>query len=219
MKVCVILPGYNEEKYIHKVLRKVKKFSKYIVYVDDGSSDRSVQIAKKTTPYVVIHETNLGKGAAMKTGADFAFKKLHANAIIFMDSDNQHDPKEIPQFIRLLNKNKNIVFGVRKFSSEMPLMRMLGNKFASIMMNIIFHTYIPDIPSGFKAMTKEVYEKVRWKSTGYEVEAEIAVRVSRNHIPFSTLEIESIYHDAEKGMTAIDAIHIAKSLIQWKIGL
>lgn len=219
MKIAVVLPGFNEEKYIGQVLRGVRDVADHVIYVDDGSSDKSTTIARRLIDHVVVHETNLGKGAAMKTGCEYAFRALHADAVVFMDADNQHDPKELPRFFHYLKQDNQVIFGVRKFSSTMPLMRLLGNKSASILLNILFGAYIPDIPSGFKAMTKSAYEKLHWKSKGYEVETEIAARVAQKKIPYHVVEIEAIYHDKEKGMTVIDAMHIAKSLIQWKFGL
>lgn len=217
-KTWILIPGYNEEKYLAQVLQKVKHFSKNVVYVDDGSSDRTVQIARRSLDHVLEHSMNLGKGAALKTGCEYIFHQLHADAVIFMDSDDQHDPAEIPEFIRLLEGKNQIVFGVRKFSSaSMPLLRFLGNKIASAGLATLFGTYIPDIPSGYKALTKRAYQKLQWKSTGYEVEMEIAAKVAKLKLPFAIHEIETIYHDEEKGMNLLEALKIFKSLIEWRV--
>ena len=219
MRIVVIIPGYNEEKYLAETLRGVLKVTKDVIYVDDGSSDASVSIAKKHLHHVLVHETNLGKGAALKTGCEYAFSHLKADAVVFMDADNQHSASDLPRFFAEPKKGSSVVFGVRKFSSATPLMRFLGNKFASVLMSALYGRYIPDIPSGFKAMNKTAYKALVWNSAGYEVEMEIAVRVIQKKIPYAELEIEAIYHDNDKGMTAIDALHIAKSLLQWRIGL
>jgi glycosyltransferase involved in cell wall biosynthesis len=91
----IIIPGYNEEKYLKKVFDKVRKHTANIIFVDDGSSDKTSAIAKKYTRHVLRHMTNLGKGAALKTGCEYAFKKIKADRVIFLDSDDQHDPKYI----------------------------------------------------------------------------------------------------------------------------
>ena len=219
MRIFVIIPGYNEEKYLEETLKGVLKVTKDVIYVDDGSSDASVSIAKKYLQHMLIHETNLGKGAALKTGCEYAFSHLKADAVVFMDSDNQHNPSDLPRFFAELKKGISIVFGVRKFSSTTPLMRFVGNKFASVFMSFLYGRYIPDIPSGFKAMSKSAYKELIWNSAGYEVEMEIAVRVIQKKIKYTEIEIEAIYHDNDKGMTAIDALHIAKCLLQWRVGL
>lgn len=219
MNIYVIIPGFNEEKYLKNVLLGGLKITKNIVYVDDGSTDKSVSIAKKYLQHVLVHDINLGKGAALKTGCDYAFKILGAEAAVLMDSDGQHNPLDLERFFEKLKKGVSVVFGVREFSPTMPLMRLLGNKSASILFNLLFHKYIPDIPSGFKALTKKAYKKVEWKSPGYEVETEIAACVAKKNIPFEILEIETIYHDVNKGMSILDALNIMKFLIQFKLGL
>jgi glycosyltransferase involved in cell wall biosynthesis len=219
MNIFVIIPGFNEQTYLGKVLDKVTKLvGKKVIYVDDGSTDSSAKVASKYTSHVLVHETNLGKGAALLTGCEYAFHSLKADAVIFMDSDDQHDAEHLPEFIALLNKY-DVVFGVRNLGANMPLLRFLGNKFASVLLNVLYGAYIADIPSGYKALTHKAFKKVKWKSSGYEVETEIAVRVAQHKIPFGIVEIKSIYHDTDKGMTLIDALHITFSLLQWRIGL
>lgn len=218
MKTYILIPGFNERDYIPTVLQKVKKIHTNIIFIDDGSEDGSAIAAKKHVQHVLRHETNLGKGAALKTGCEYAFHTLAADAVIFMDADDQHDPRFIPEFIEKL-QSYDVVFGVRRMSANMPLVRFLGNKFASILLNFLYVGYIPDIPSGYKGMTKAGYDTVVWNSPGYEVETEIAMRVAKNKVHFSTVEIETIYHDTDKGMTALDALHICRCLIEWRIGL
>lgn len=220
MKIYVIIPGYNEERYLVSVLKQTKKVTNNIVYVDDGSTDRSYQIAKKSIPLVLHHQINLGKGAALKTGCEYAFKKLHADAVILMDSDGQHNPSELIKFIKHLEEGAKFIFGVRNFTAvEMPLVRFIGNKFASAFLSLLFGKYIPDIPSGFKAVTKSTYKKIQWTSSGYEVEAEIAARVAKFNVPYELLEIKTIYHDVDKGVSALDALHVMRFLVQLKFVL
>lgn len=218
MNVFIIIPGHNEQEYVSTVLKKVKAIHPQIIFVDDGSSDQTATLAREHTKHVLVHETNLGKGAALKTGCEYAFSALEADAVIFMDADDQHDPKEIPKFIAQL-KDFDVVFGVRKMGANMPLSRFLGNKFASVLLNLLYGGYIPDIPSGYKALTRKGYKTVKWKSSGYEVETEIAMRVTKEHVPYAVIEIEAIYHDTDKGMTLIDGIHICRCLLEWKVGL
>lgn len=219
MKIFVVIPGHNEEQYLATVLKKVQKVTKNIIFVDDGSTDTSAQIAWRYLDHVLVHETNLGKGAALTTGCEYAFEELDADAVIFMDSDDQHDPKEIPKFVKALEGNTELVFGVRREGPYMPALRFIGNKFASIILNMLFQMYVPDIPSGYKALTRKAYKKVRWNSSGYEVEAEIAARTAKQRLPFAVVEIDPIYHDSDKGMTILDALHIGVRLLQWKLEL
>lgn len=215
--IWLVVPVFNEVKYLDKVLTKISKVTKNYVVVDDGSSDKSVEIAKKHTKEVLVHQLNLGKGGALKTGSDYAFKYLNAKAVIFIDSDDQHDPQELKLFYNEFSKGSQVVFGERKMDSKMPLIRVLGNKFASILVNLLFGSYVPDIPSGFKALSKDAYQKIRWQETGYGIELEIAARVAKYQIPFSVVPISTIYHDLDHGMTLLDAFKICFKLLNLKI--
>ena len=86
-------------------------------------------------------------------------------------------------------------------------------------LEILFGRFIPDIPSGFKALTKQAFFKIDWQSSGYEVESEIAVKVAKKNLDFVTTKIETIYHDTAKGMTIVDGLRIIKSLVQWRLGI
>ncbi len=219
MKIVIVIPGFNEEKYLGAVIRDILGTTKNIIYVDDGSSDRSEAIARAHPIAVLKHEVNLGKGAALKTGCEFAFHNMRADAVIFMDADGQHKASDLSAFLHELKKGSQVLFGVRRFSPQMPMVRYLGNKFASIFLNLLFGVYIPDIPSGFKAMSKGAYKKLKWDSSGYEVETEIAARVAHYSLPFKIIEIETVYHDVHKGVNLFDALITLKFLIQLKLSL
>lgn len=214
--VWVIVPAFNEEKYLHKVLKKLKKQWDYIIVVDDGSSDKTSEIAKKFTDHVFTHTINLGKGAALKTGCEYAFKKKGTSGVIFFDGDDQHDSKLIPKIAEEL-KEYPVVFGVRSFNNEMPLIRILFNRVSSVITLLFFGKYIPDIPCGFKALSKSAYKKVKWTSSDYLVEMEIASKVAQHNLEFAVVPIPTIYHDLDRGMTVLDILHMAGKLITWKI--
>jgi len=222
MKIFVVIPLFNEEKHIAKVLRGVSPYKLPVVVVDDGSDDKSKFKAygsrlKNLT--VLEHKINLGKGAAMKTGADYAFDH-GADAVIFMDSDGQHEAEDLPKFIEALESgNFDVVFGTRNYSYGVPLVRYLGNKFASVVMALFFKIYVSDVLCGFKGLTREAYKKVRWESSGYGVEAEIVARLGKNKLNFCEVPISTIYHDKVKGVTILDAFGIFGEVIKWKLTL
>jgi glycosyltransferase involved in cell wall biosynthesis len=216
--IWIIIPGLNEEKYIATVLKKVGKQTNNIIIVDDGSSDSMPKIAKKYTDHVLSHSVNLGKGAALKTGCEYAFKKLKAEAVIFMDSDDQHDPEELPSFIKALTVS-DVVFGVRSFDENMPLIRIMMNRLASLVIYFLFGRYIPDIPSGYKAFTKKAYKKLSWNSTDYAVEMEIAARTAKYKLAYTKITIKTIYHDFDRGMTILDTVRMITKILSWRISL
>ena len=213
------MPGFNEAKYLARALKKILKYTKNIIYIDDGSQDNSVNIAQKFLKHILIHEVNLGKGAALKTGCDYAFNQLKAQAVILMDADDQHNPAELPLFQARLNTGAPIVLGARSLFSTMPLIRKLGNAFVSGVILILFWRYIPDILSGYKAFTKKTYQQIRWSATDYSVELEIASKIAKNKLNFALVSIKTIYHDQDKGMNVIDAVRVILKIIALRIGL
>lgn len=219
MKIFVIVPAYNESKYIGIVLDKLLKFTKNVVVVDDGSTDATFKIASGKVAHVLHHELNLGKGASMKTGCEYVFKYLKADAVVFIDSDDQHDPKHLPIFFNMLRHGNNLVFGVRTFSNNMPFLKKFGNILASILIKIAFGVYIPDIPNGYKALTKNAYKKVIWDSADYGVEMEIAARTARNKLSYGIVTIDTIYHDYDRGMTTLDVLRIFVKMLELRINI
>lgn len=217
MNTYVIIPGYNEEKYIGKVAARVLEQTSKVIFVDDGSKDKTAEIAKKYFKHVLVHPINMGKGAALKTGCEYAFNELGADAVIFMDADDQHDPVEIPRFEKSLKEGNRVVFGTRNLGVDMPLMRLVGNKLASVFTGLVFGAFIPDIPSGYKALTKDAYEILKWDSTGYEVEMEIAAKVGKCKLPYALLPIKTIYHDKDKGMSVLDGLQIFMRMPIWRL--
>lgn len=212
----VIIPAYNEAPRIEKVIKKVQKYTKNVLVVDDGSRDETTEVARKLKVPVLKHRLNLGKGAAMTTGVEAAFT-LGAQAVIILDADGQHDPKHIPEFLERIEGGADIVFGSRDLSYGVPLARYLGNKFGSVLIALIFHIYRSDMLCGFMAFTKQSYGKIKWDAARYGVETEIVARTGKNKLKYAEIPIETIYLDKYKGVTILDAIGILFNIPRWLI--
>jgi len=220
MKIFIIVPVYNEENRAVETINKILKIDKElkIIAVDDGSSDKSLKILSKKFDdnnriIVLNHIINLGKGAAMKTGLKMAWK-LGGEAVIFVDADGQHNPKYLPMFIKELGKYP-VVFGYRELNKNSPWIRRNGNKFAGLLIEILFNIKKKDLLCGFLGFRKEVYKKIIWKSTRYGIETEMATKVGRNKITFSEIKIDTIYVDKYKGVTIFDAFKILYKIPFW----
>jgi UDP-N-acetylglucosamine---dolichyl-phosphate N-acetylglucosaminyltransferase len=212
----IILPGYNEEKHVEKVINSIQKEGyKNIIFVDDGSKDATVKKAFKTKAIILRHKTNLGKGAATKTGCDYAIKE-GAKTLILMDSDGQHEAKDIKKLTDAL-KGKDIVFGYRKFNKKMPVTMRLGNHFLTIASKILFSIHIKDTQSGFRCFTDKAYKKIRWYSRDYGMESEMIAKTSKHRLKYAEIPIKTIYHDAHKGTTPLDGIKILFNMIRHRL--
>lgn len=208
----VIIPAYNEEKNIVKVIQKVKKFAKNVIVVDDGSKDNTFLEASKETT-ALKHILNLGKGAALKTGIKYAIE-LGAENIIVIDADGQHDPVEIPKFLNALKSN-DVVLGVRKFDKNMPAVLRFGNSFIDYTIKLLYGIKVNDTQCGYRAFTKAAYEKIMWQSSDYTMESETIANIGRHGLKFKEIPIQTIYSDKYKGTTVIDGFKIVSNMLIW----
>lgn len=222
MKIAVVLPVFNEEKKINDVLVNISKIKLPIFFVNDGSTDSTVKIIEKrikNNPKILLinHQINLGKGAALRTGSEAAFRQGF-DAVIFMDSDGQHNPADLDKFIEKLNtKRYDIVLGSRNLRHGVPVIRFLGNKFASVLISILFRIHVSDILCGFRAVTKKGFKKLNFESSGYGIETEMVVKISKYKLNSFEVPIQTIYHDSHKGVTILDAASIFFDVLRWRI--
>lgn len=211
----VIIPAFNEGKYIGKVVDLVRKYASNIIVVDDGSTDDTNDRLKNKKIYLVRHVINLGKGDALRTGVEYA-KRLGFEKVIFMDSDGQHDAKLIGEFIAKL-KCCDVVFGTRNLSLKKGGLRFIGNKINSTLISILFNTKFPDPLCGFRAFNLHVYPSLLWESSGYGVETEMVIRVIRNKISYDTVSVPLIYLDKYKGVSILEGYKVFIDMLKWRL--
>jgi len=214
--IFIVIPSCNEEKQIATVLRKALISRLPVVVVDDGSTDSTFEIAGKIVDNVIRHKTNLGKGAALKTGCEAAFA-LGADAVVMMDSDGQHKIGDMDNFLEALYDGNEVVFGSRNLSHGVPLVRFMGNKMVSILISLLFNIYVSDILCGYRALTKRAYRKIAWKSTGYGVETEMIINLANTNLKYCEVPVETVYLDSVKGVTPLDAFSILFDIFRWRI--
>src|SRR5258707_15080365 len=129
--VCAIIPAFGEARFIGTVVRAVLEHLNHVVVVDDCSPDQTAQVAREAGAEVIRHSENLGKGAAIKTGLRKAADSF--GVFLFMDGDGQHDPAEIPKFLRKATETQaHLIIGNRmRKIAKMPPIRRCTNKFMS----------------------------------------------------------------------------------------
>ena len=213
--VWAVIPAYNEEKNIANIIKKTKKYVQNVVIVDDGSKDKTKEITGKLGAIVLRHVINLGKGAALKTGCDFAVKN-GARFVVALDADAQHNPDNIPRFIEKLRKY-DMVFSYRRASSKMPFVLRFGNWLISNVARVLYGVNLRDTQCGFRAFSKEAYKKIRWNASDYSMESEMISRAGKQRLKYVQIPIETIYSDKYKGTTIIDGIKIVLNMIWWKL--
>jgi glycosyltransferase involved in cell wall biosynthesis len=216
-KTWVIVAAYNEERHLPALLSRLKRQGLPIVVVDDGSKDRTSAVAAQAGVRVLQHIVNLGKGAAMKTGAEYALQQ-GAKAMIFIDGDGQHNPVFLKRFVAKL-EHYDIVFSYRKRSEKAPLIRRFGGRAINMLFRVLYGISLQDSICGYRGMTAKAYNAVRWTSRDYSVESEMIARAGKAHLRYTEFPIDTIYHDTYKGMTVIDGISVVFNLLWWRLTL
>lgn len=180
MKFLVVIPAYNEMPHIEEFLRILKNFDYDILFVDDGSNDGTYEKIKEYGFEIIRHEENRGKGAAIQTGARYAIEN-HYDAIITMDSDGQHDPVLVPQFLSKLKESHIVLGSRRKFMNlgNMPLDRYLVNRITSTIISLLSGRLIEDPQNGYRAFRIEVFERIRFNRERFDFETEILIKALR----------------------------------------
>ncbi len=158
--LSIIIPAYNEEKVIGQVVNQIQAvinelgFKYEILVVDDGSGDRTANLAREAGARVIQHPENIGNGAAIKTG----IRKAKGNVIVMLDSDGQHPPEDIPRLLEKLGPY-DMVVGARTKTSDTDLRRDFGNKIYNALASYVCGRKIEDLTSGFRAIKADVAKK------------------------------------------------------------
>lgn len=194
-KIFIVIPAYNEEKVISKVITNIRKEGlKDIVVVDDGSFDRTKEKAKNAKAKVLKHFLNRGKGAAVKTGLEYA-KLKKADIVVTIDGDGQHNPKDIKKMIKKIDEGYEIVLGSRflKNKNKIPLFNKIANYLANIIVFMMYNLWVSDSQSGFRAYSKTALNKIDTKFDKYEFDSEVIREIARNKIKFCEIPIDVLY--------------------------
>jgi glycosyltransferase involved in cell wall biosynthesis len=213
--ICAVIAAKDEEKHIGKVVKETKKYVDKVIVVDDGSSDSTALEAEKAGAIVLKHAINLGKGAAIKTGCDFALQNK-AKKIILLDADGQHNPSEIPMLLERLSLN-DIVLGARKMKKPMPFILKSGNWIINRITYLLYGIDIMDTQCGFRALSSAAYKQLRWKSSDYSMESEMISLIGKKRLKYSQVTVSTIYSDRYKGTTILDGIKIVMNMVWWRL--
>ena len=189
------MPAFNEEKYIAKIIIGCRKYVDKVVVVDDGSSDATAEIAEALGAIVIKHPENMGYGGALQTIFKTA-REMNADAMLIIDSDGQHDPREIPKLLEPLNNGTDLVIGSRFINGNgqsVPAYRKAGMKVLDIATNIAGGINISDSQSGFRAYGRKAIEKISIKDNDMPAGSEILMQIKDHDLKFKEVGIHCNY--------------------------
>lgn len=197
MKTFIIIPAYNEAKTIGQAIEDLKNEGyKDIVVVDDGSADKTEEIAEDSGAIVIKHAINCGAGAATQTGIDFALDN-DADIIVTFDADCQHSALDIKKLIwPIIHDSFDVVIGSRFLDKQkIPISRRIFNKIGNFLTYLISGIYSTDSQSGMKAFSRYAAEKIRISAPGYEYCSEIFREIKELGILFTEVSVSVSYTD------------------------
>lgn len=215
MRACVIIPTYNESKAIGGLIKRILELGIEAIIIDDGSKDDTVKIAESTGAVVLRNQSNMGKGASLIKGYNFAFGRGF-DAVISMDGDGQHSCEDIGLFMQKAEaSNCGIVVGNRMaMTKEMPFLRVLTNHFMSKFISLITAQYIPDSQCGFRLVKKDVFTKMGLITSKYETESEILIKAARLGFKIESVPIKTIYSGQKSQINPlIDTLRFLRFII------
>jgi len=193
--LAVVIPAYNEERTIIEVIRGLKQHGFVtLIVVDDGSSDRTGELAGQQGVILLTHILNRGLGGALGTGINAALR-LGAEAIVTFDADGQHDPDDIARLLEPIAKGEaDVVIGSRMLDSTgMPYPRRLANWTANVVTYLLFRGWTTDSQSGLRAFSSEAAARMQIMTSGMEVSSEIIAETVRNRLKWKEVPVKAIY--------------------------
>ncbi|MET2985334.1 DUF2062 domain-containing protein [Aureibaculum conchae] len=199
---CILIPTYNNQATLDRVIQGVLFYTKKIIIVNDGSTDCTKHILSKYPKLTQIHiEKNKGKGNALQLGLQKA-EELGFDYAISIDSDGQHYPDDIPLFINELqaSESKNILLiGARNLNAQgMPRKNSFANKFSNFWYWAETGFTLQDTQSGFRLYPVKEINRIKFLSTKFEFEVEVIVKASWNGIEVKNIPIRVLYDPDER---------------------
>ena len=221
--VAIIVPLYNEETVVGDVVRNLKKIFKHVVCVDDGSTDDSAGAVSKTGAYIVSHPINMGQGAALQTGIEFARQIPGVNYFVTYDADGQHRIEDVLTMLKEIKKtNVDIVLGSRFLGStvNMPRIKKVLLKLAVQFSNKLSGVRLTDTHNGLRVFNKNVAKQMQITMPDMAHASEIVEIIAQKKFTYIEVPVTIEYteYSRSKGQSIINAVNIAFDAILRKVG-
>jgi len=195
--VIAAIPCFNEERFIGSVVLKTKNYVDHVMVIDDGSADKTALVAEQAGATVIRHDSNLGKGVAIKTAFKLA-EEMGCEALVLLDGDGQHDTADIPLLLKpVLEGQADMVIGSRflDLKSNIPGYRVWGQKLLTFFTNLGSQVSTTDSQSGFRAFSPKAIRTMSFAEKGLSVESEMQFQAKQANIRIVEVPVNIGYYD------------------------
>jgi glycosyltransferase involved in cell wall biosynthesis len=222
-RACVVITAYNEEPVIGNVLEELFHFTQTVIVVDDGSTDATVEKALEFPVTLLEHPINLGAGAAMQTGFEYA-SRLPVDYVVTLDADGQHEPSEIPHLVDICQRGHfDVVLGSRFMEGAAAVniggFRKIVLKLATVFTQVVTGLKVTDTHNSFRVFNRSSAAKIQMKQNRYAHSSELLSQIARAKLKYTEAPVTVRYteYSKKKGQSTWNMINILWDMISEKI--
>lgn len=229
MRIGIIIPSYNEEENVgtlsEKILESMEQYDYQLTFVNDGSKDGTRDILDRLAGEhseieVIHHDVNRGYAGALKTGFSYGISGGF-DAVLIMDSDMTHDPRDIPKVVQAFDQGADIVIGSRYVPGggmvNVPPRRVVISRVANFLFRFILGLKVRDISSGFRGYKREVLENIPIQSDSFQIHVELTTKAIR--AGYKVVEVPIVLDNRRLGQSSFKLSNVALKYVKLVVGL
>lgn len=221
-RTAIIIPVYNEGQVVRSVVEKVLGEYSFVVCINDGSKDNSSEEILKTKAHLINHPINLGQGAAIQTGLEYALQFPKIEYFVTFDSDGQHSLKDVDNMLKIIQKDKiDIVLGSRFLGSveNISSVKKIILKLAVRFSNKTSGVELTDTHNGLRVFNRHVASKLNITMNDFAHASEIIDRIAEEGFSYKEVPVTISYteYSRSKGQSMSNAVNIGLDVILRKI--
>jgi glycosyltransferase involved in cell wall biosynthesis len=222
--ICAIIPAFNAESSIGEVIDRTKEYLRRVIVVNDGSTDRTGEVAHSRSIEVISIPSNRGKGYALRLGFSHALSN-GCSSILTLDADGQHDPADIPIFLQAHEEDSQaILVGSRMAQAgRFPRQRYYSNRAAVFFISKALGQYLEDTQCGFRLYPAEAIRPIELTTSHFQTETEILLRAAHRGVRISSVPVKNIYWNGNAPRSnfrpVVDTFYICLVVLQGYLGI